>query len=81
MRGRRSPLTFTLAFLASVVGGMPAFVPAAVAGGGERFVMAWPPTRYSSAELILWLDDAAMGARVHVVGRGIDSVVDLFKKK
>lgn len=47
-------------------------------GGGERFVLAWPPTRYESAELVLWLDDATSSpVQVRVRGRGIDALVEV----
>lgn len=56
-----------------------AFVAEPVAaGGGDRFVLAWPPTRYESAELVLWLDEpSAAPAQVRVRARGLDVLVDV----
>ena len=58
---------------------LAAFVlaPGVRAGGGTRFALAWPPTRYRSAELILWLDDASQSATVRVHGRGVEVTVAL----
>ena len=47
------------------------------AGGGTRFALAWPPTRYRSAELILWLEDSSQPATIRVQGRGVDAVIAL----
>jgi len=50
----------------------------AVADGGSRAVLAWPPTRYASAEVVLWRDVASTDPLdVHVVARGLDLVVAL----
>ena len=65
---RRTGLLVAIALLA----------PLSARAGGDRFVLAWPPTQYASAELVAWRDVAG-GAplRVRVQGRGIDRVVDV----
>lgn len=47
------------------------------AGAGTQFALGWPPTRYRSAELILWLDDVAQPVTIRIHGRGVDSTLSI----
>ncbi len=50
-----------------------AVAPPARATGGDRFVLAWPPTRYATAEVILYRDVAGPEPlRARVAARGLD---------
>lgn len=55
-----------------------ALAASASAAGGDRFVLAWPPSRYASAELAIWRDTASTETlRVRVLARGLDAVLDV----
>ena len=56
-----------------VLAALAAPATAAAGAGSDRFVLAWPPTRYARAEVVVFrADDDAGVLEVRVAGRGID---------